>query len=402
MLLSASVHSRREQTRGHAEQLMQRVDWAHLAATLSARRLLPMLGPRIEGMAPEGLPPGQFARATAEAIESNRRHAMFLQLVSTSVTDALCGQGIRCTQLKGATFGEAIYGDCGRRQSSDVDLLVAPDELRAAVDVVRGLGYRPPTDYVDSSGLPKLHFSLVHEEHKLPPIELHWRVHYYDRRFACERMLAPVRQPPADWRPEPIDELVALLLFYARDGFIDLRLATDLSAWWDVRGTGVEPGMLDELLTTYPDLRRVVAAAVTVAEKIVGLPSERLFADPPVFGVRSRLAVRLANPNPRHISQAQLYADIGLLDGLLSPLGGFRAFARRQLLLPRELLEELDRRSPKRRARSAVGRTVGMLGRFALTMARVTLAPRERLAPLPSQPSSFASRGRQPRATKRS
>jgi hypothetical protein len=400
VLLSAGVHSRREDTRGQAEQLMQRVDWAHLAAALSARRLLPTLGPRIEGMAPKGLPPGHFTRATAEAIESNRRHAMFLQLVSTGVTEALCGQGILCTPLKGATFGEIIYGDCGRRQSSDVDLLVAPEQLRAAVDVVRGLGYRTPTDYVDSSGLPKLHFSLVHEDHKLPRIELHWRVHYYDRRFACERMLAPMHQPPGDWRPEPIDELVALLLFYARDGFIDLRLATDLSAWWDVRGTGVEPGMLDEVLAIYPDLGRVVAAAVTVAEKIVGLPSERLFADRPVLGMRSRLAVRLANPNPRHISQAQLYADIGLLDGLLSPPGGFRAFARRQLLLPRELLEELDRRSPKRLARSAVGRTVGMLGRFALTMARVTLAPRERFAPLPSRPSSLKS-GRQSRATTR-
>jgi Uncharacterised nucleotidyltransferase len=366
--------------RTHAEQLMAEVDWSRLAEGLRSRRLLPTLGPRIVGLAHRYSPPCDFFDATQEAIDATRRHATFLQLVSMRVVSMLSDAGIRCAPLKGPTFGEAVYGDTGRRPSSDIDLLVAPDQLHAAVDVVRSLGYGAPTDYVDHTGLPKLHFLLAHMEHKLPQVELHWRVHYYERSFACERLLAPATCPLGPWRPEPIDELVALLLFYARDGFIDLRLATDISAWWDVYGDRLRPGMLDELLTVYPALTRVVGTAVRVAEAIIGLPAEKVLKGTPAFDLRDRIAVRLANPNPRYSSRAQLYADIGLLDGLLSPPGGFTSFVRRQLLLPRELLDELDRRSPKRRARSAIGRTIGMVGRFGLTMVRLAVAPRERLS----------------------
>jgi hypothetical protein len=393
ILLSAGTATRREVALGHAERLMDEVDWTHLAATLSWRRLLPTLGPRIETLS-HSAPPEDFRAATRKALETNRRHATFLQLVSMRAINALADAGIGCVSLKGPTFAEAVYGDLGRRQSSDVDLLVAPDSLAAAVTVIRGLGYAPPSDYVDRSGLPKLHFLLVHEKQKLPPIELHWRVHYYERRFAWERLLTPAGQRhPGDPSPEqlpgsqslggrrlePIDELIALLLFYARDGFIDLRLATDVSAWWDVFGSELPAGALHARLAEYPELGRVVSAAIKVAEKIVGLPARALLGNAHAFSVRSRIAVRLANPNPRRISQAQMYADIGLLDGLLCPPGGFGAFVRRQLLLPRELLEELDRRSPKRRARSALGRAVVMVGRFGLTGVRLAFAPRERL-----------------------
>jgi hypothetical protein len=357
-----------------AGRIMAEVDWSRLAETLRQRRLLPSLGPRILELAKGQATGDGFAAAVEQAIGTTRRQALFLQLVSRRVMTALAEAEIRSTPLKGPLLGEAIYGDPGRRLANDIDLLVATEQLHAAVEVVRGLGYEAPTDHVDHSGLPKLHFLLVHEQRKLPSVELHWRVHYYERSFARERLLPSVGDPLGDWRPAPADELAALLLFYARDGFIGLRLATDLSAWWDVFGAGLQPGALDELLRAYPALARVVLAAIKVAEKVVGLPAAQVIEEMPKLGLRGHTAVRLANPNP-NASQSQLYADMGLIDGLLAPPGGFGAFVRRQVLLPRELLDELDRRAPKRRARSFLGRGVGMLGRYALTMIRLALAP---------------------------
>ena len=280
----------------------------------------------------------------------------------------LADAGIRCAPLKGPLLGEAIYGDPGRRLSGDIDLLVAPEQLQAAVEVVRGLGYGAPTDYVGECGMPLLHFVLTHERGELPPVELHWRVHWYERSFASERLLPPSVEVAVDWRPAPADELAALLLFYARDGFVGLRLASDLGAWWDVYEPELPAGALGGAA------RRLSRAGARDAhcgesggEGRGAAGGADRSAGARKLGVRQRVAVRLANPNP-HSSQSQLYADMGLIDGLLAPAGGFGAFVRRQLLPAPEVLDQQAEHGAKQRARSRLTRFVGVLARYALRM----------------------------------
>jgi hypothetical protein len=373
ILLSAGTAARRWMMHKQAGRLIGAVEWPRLTENLHQRRLLTVLGPRIVELV-EGRAEDDFAAAVAQAIEAGRRHSAFLQLVSLRITAMLAEAGIRSTALKGPLLGEAIYGDPGRRLSSDIDLLVAPEDLQKAVEVVRELGYGPPTDYVQECGLPLLHFVLVHERGELPAVELHWRVHWYERSFACERLLPTTVDRLGDWRPAPADELAALLLFYARDGFIDLRLASDLSAWWDTYGAEVPPAALDDLLGVYPALARVIPVAAEAAEQTVGLPAAQIVGDRYELGIRERMAVRLANPNP-HSSRSQLYADIGLIDGLLTPTGGFGAFVRRQILPPREILNQQARHGAKRRRRSSIGRGTGVLARYGLRMTRLMRAP---------------------------
>ncbi len=373
ILLSAGTAARRRAMREQAGRLVGEVDWRGLAETLRSRRLLPVLGPRIIELADQRADEG-FALAVQQAVDVGRRHGAFLQLVSLRISALLAEAGIRSTVLKGPFLGEAIYGDPGRRLSSDIDLLVAPEQLPAAVEIVQGLGYRAPTDYVRDDGLPQLHFTLVHERGELPPVELHWRVHWYERSFARERLLPPAVDPSGQWRPAPADELTALLLFYARDGFVGLRLASDLGAWWDAYGAGLSPGALGEPLRAHPALARVIPVAIRAAERTVGLPAARVLGDIHKLGPRERIAVRLANPNP-HSSQSQLYADMGLIDGLLAPPGGFGGFVRRQVLPPREVLEQQARHRGRPRPRSHLGRGAGMLARYGLAMTRLLRPP---------------------------
>ena len=373
ILSSACTAARRRALAGRVERLSAHVDWSQLAATLRRRRLLPTLGPRILELA-NGRASDDFHTAVEDAIATGRRHGAVLQLVSLRAIAMLADAGIRSAALKGPLLGEAIYGDPGRRPSSDIDLLVAPEQLDAAVEVVRGLGYGAPADYVYDDRLPLLHFVLVHERGELPPIELHWRAHWYERDFARERLLPAVADPSGRWRPAPADELAALLLFYARDGFVDLRLASDLSAWWDVHGEDLQIAALDELLLAYPALARAIAAALRVAEQIVGLPAAQIIGAMPNAGLRGRTAARLANPHPQS-SRAQLYADIGLIDGLLMPPGGFRAFIARNVLPPPEVLSQQARHAARRRVRSPLSRGTGVLARYGLTMTRLLRSP---------------------------
>jgi hypothetical protein len=370
ILLSAGTAQRREALRPRATQLAGDVDWSRLAATLYARRLLSLLGPRILELARDAASE-EFSAAVARANEAGRRQGRLLQLLTLRILEMLAEAGIRSAPLKGPLLGEAIHGDPGRRLSSDVDLLVAPEQLREAVEVVRALGYGAPTDHVLEDGLPLLHFRMLDERGKLPPLELHWRVHWYERSFAPERLLPPTASPWDGWRPAPAEELAALLLFYARDGFIDLRIAADLSAWWDARGGELPPAAFAQLLNAHPQFAHALPAAARVAENVVGLPAQRLLGEAAKLGARERLAVRLANPHPNS-STPQLYADMGLIDGLLAPRGGFGEFVRRQLLPPAEVLDQQARHGGRHRTRSSVARFLGVLGRYALTMARRT------------------------------
>ena len=376
ILLSAGTAIRRRAMHEQAVGLMADVNWSRLGHTLRWRRLLPALGPRILELAGDRAS-DDFAAAVEQELEAARRRGVFLQLTTLRVMNSLASAGIRCAPLKGPLMGEAIYGDPGRRLSSDIDLLVAPEELQTAVEVVRGLGYEAPNDHVDQQGLPLLHFAFAHGQRELPPVELHWRIHWYERNFSRERLLPPTVDSQSAWRPARADELAALLLFYARDGFVDLRLASDLSGWWDTFGAEVQIGALDELLCAYPAFARVIPVAVRVAERIVGLPAAQIIGNMPKLGLRDRMAVRLADPNPR-ASQHQLFADTGLIDGLLAPPGGLGTFIRRKVVLPREILEENARREGAQRVKSTPGYSLRILVRFGLALIQMVRGP-ERL-----------------------
>jgi hypothetical protein len=373
ILASACTGERRQATRGQARQLLRMVDWQVLAEKLRVRKLLPTLGPRIVELA-EQEANEDFAMAVQRSIDAGRLRAAALTLVSTRIMAVLAEAGISSTLLKGPLLGEAVYGDAGRRYAGDVDLLVDAAQLAQAVEVVRSLGYSAPTDHVESGGLPLLHFALLHERKELPTVELHWRVHWYERSFARERLLAPLASATQEWRPAPPDELAALLLFYARDGFAGLRLATDLGAWWDTLGAELQPGALGELMRSYPALARVLTVAASVAEKIVGLPADQIVGAPPRLAGRERLAARLANPSPRG-TNAQVFADMGLVDGLLAPAGGFAAFLRRQVILPREVLDGRAGGARERHVSSPLGHSARVLARYGLAMTRVLRVP---------------------------
>ncbi|MGZ4330333.1 MAG: hypothetical protein ACXVXL_20250 [Solirubrobacteraceae bacterium] len=92
----------------------------------------------------------------------------------------------------------------------------------------------------------------------MPRVELHWRVHWYEDRFAADA-LEPAERPVAraPLRMLPADGLATLTLIYARDGLSGLRTPADIAAWWDTRCAGEDlDALIDSIVATIPRSKR--------------------------------------------------------------------------------------------------------------------------------------------------
>ena len=122
---------------------------------------------------------------------------------------------------------------------------------------------------------------------------------------------------------------MALLLFYARDGFTGLRFPADIAAWLDRHPTLAPPDALAAAAREYPELAAALAAAARAVGRAIG--EDRL--DRPTVRGRTRLAVRLTDP-AMHDQITQIYANAALVNLLLTPSGqlgsGCAATSRRR------------------------------------------------------------------------
>jgi hypothetical protein len=365
--LSAGTSSRRAAAATEVDRLLERIDWKTLGDGLAARQLLSLLGKRIIELAGERTP-AWFVEATERAIEVGAERDALLELLSIQLIDSLEADGVRSLTLKGPALGRALYGGPGRRQSADIDLLVRAEDLEQAVKTAARLGYWDPEHRAPGERLPLLHRRLVHRQPGLPLLELHWRVHWYEQLFSREMLLRSTPGGFLGLTPGAADELTSLLLYYARDGFVDLKLACDLGAWWDARGSELSLGSVDAQIARYPALERVLVAAAEVADRVVGLPRLALLGEERQPEHRVLLATRLANPDARG-PRTQHHADALLIDLLLTPQGGHRDGIRRQLQTPSGV--QPGQTSQGRQRTASVNHVLRLLRRYALGLIRV-------------------------------
>jgi hypothetical protein len=79
-----------------------------------------------------------------------------------------------------------------------------------------------------------------------------------------------------------------------------------------------------------------------------------------------------------HSGEAQVFADMGLVDGLLTPFGSWRDFVRRQVAPPRDVLPPPADADGKPASR--LGHGARVLGRYGLTIAQLLRPGRARRA----------------------
>lgn len=342
MLLLSGVAERRERERPRILALLRSVDTDRLAGTLAGQGLLALLGTRLAEIAPEELD-APFVGYVEAAVERGRRLALVHEHLTARLSSRLEDEGIPTLVLKGAPLARAIHGDAALRPTSDIDLLVRADDLRGAASELQLCGYRLAVGDFGTSDLPHLHYGFVHEAGWQPPVELHWRVHWYESEFATGVLGRSALDPDGTRRPDRTDELAMLLLFFARDGFIGLRYATDIAAWWDAFAPAVAPQALSRIIEAYPELTRAVLTAARQVERLVGLPASRLLRPGAKLDRSSSVALHLVNWSFQG-DRDQIASNRMLVDWLLGPYGGKGAFARRFLIPSNRSVVRYDQR----------------------------------------------------------
>jgi Uncharacterised nucleotidyltransferase len=319
--------ARREAGYSRIVELASWTDFRTLEVLLRTQGMLSLIGQRLLELV-DGAP-DDFVQQVQACCQEAQRHGIYQQMITIRLTAALAEAGIRSLPLKGPLLAERIHGGLATRVSADIDLLVAETDLIAAVDVLTKLGYRrAPRAEPPHLSRPDLH-ECLRSTADLPEVELHWRVHHYERGFSAKMLQRALPGPEGCLCPTAPDELIALLLFYARDGLVGLRLLADLTGWWDYFGSTLAPGQADELVREHPTIISAVATAALTARCLGGLPAEELFASA-ILSSASHRAMRLSNWCVRG-RRSEIAANLLMIDCLLCPRAQWRALGRRHL-----------------------------------------------------------------------
>jgi hypothetical protein len=156
------------------------VDWPRFVRLTARHRILGLVHDGLTRAHPD-LPPEIARRFNAQA-EKLVRQNLAMAAECVRLLHVFGKAGVPILFLKGAPLAIFAFGNVGLRSSQDIDLLVSPDALPAAIAALGEAGYRrcnPPPDIRDDMLrllMPlRKDFGFVHPVSGMA-IELHWRL----------------------------------------------------------------------------------------------------------------------------------------------------------------------------------------------------------------------------------
>jgi len=116
------------------------IQWDSLLRQASLHAMGPCLSRYCEGRAAD-VPPPVLAQLRQEQANV-RAYNFFLIQELGRLTEGMKERGINTLAWKGPALAAAVYGEPGLRPCADLDLMVQPAQMDAAVVLLEGMGYR--------------------------------------------------------------------------------------------------------------------------------------------------------------------------------------------------------------------------------------------------------------------
>ena len=124
--------------------------------------------------------PAPLQARLANAYRATLGRSVRCRRALTDIARAFADAGVPLVVLKGLVLAETVYPDPGCRVMSDLDLLVRPEDVDRAHDLLSGLGYSPDAE-ADPAGHGESFVRqfegerlYLHPDHPHCPVELHW------------------------------------------------------------------------------------------------------------------------------------------------------------------------------------------------------------------------------------
>ncbi|MGH7567193.1 MAG: nucleotidyltransferase domain-containing protein [Gemmatimonadota bacterium] len=162
------------------------IDWTLLLDRAVEHAMVPLVRRRLDAAGWVGVP-DTVRTWLDERHEENRRRNRLLTIELLALLDRLGAAGIEAIPFKGPVAAHTCYGDLDARPFGDIDLLVAPSDVRGAMDVMARSGYEPliplsttqraaflrhrteyPLQRPARGGIVDLHWELFHRQFSFP------------------------------------------------------------------------------------------------------------------------------------------------------------------------------------------------------------------------------------------
>lgn len=151
---------------------------ARIVELASAHGLGPLLSARLAAGPPSALA-AEVQRRLAPVVSRRLRVALQLSAELLAVLDLLRSHGIPAVPYKGPVLAVELYGSPGLRAYRDLDVLIHPEHLARARELLAGRDYRPFFELAPRFEAAHLatgyHFNLARDRDAML-LELHWRV----------------------------------------------------------------------------------------------------------------------------------------------------------------------------------------------------------------------------------
>jgi hypothetical protein len=150
------------------------IDWEYLLDLAAFHGVVPLLANSLLADDFSGRVPQPFRdwlkRVSSQTLYTN----VILSAEAHKVLSAFSQRGIEAIPLKGTVLAEALYGHLGLRPTSDIDILVRPQDLPVARGCLAQMGYEA-TEPEEASGDHSFHGVPYIKRGVFPlPLELHW------------------------------------------------------------------------------------------------------------------------------------------------------------------------------------------------------------------------------------